>query len=97
MSTASTILQQLGGSRFVTMTGARNLMDVGNGLSFRIGRNTSGANCVKVTLDGGTDTYTVKFSRLRGTDLKLVEERDLVYWEDLPHLFESITGLRTSL
>lgn len=44
------------------MTGARNYLDLGNGLSFNIGRNKSRANLVKILLNGD-DTYTMQFWR----------------------------------
>lgn len=60
---ANTILQQLGGGRFVAMTGARQLVAVENGLRFRIGRNGSKANIVRIVLRGD-DTYDMQFIRM---------------------------------
>ena len=60
MTIAKTIFQQLGGSRFVIMTGAKNFVDTGDGLRFTIGRNGSKANMVKITLNGD-DTYKMQF------------------------------------
>lgn len=57
---AQTILSQLGGNRFVVMTGAKQLVSIDNGLRFKIGRNASKANMVKVLLNGD-DTYTMQF------------------------------------
>jgi hypothetical protein len=62
---AGVIYEQLGGSKFIAMTGAKNLIFGTDGLgslSFSIGRNSSKANRVKITL-AGSDTYTVRFSR----------------------------------
>lgn len=36
---AETILQQLGGNKFVVMTGAKNFVALENGIKFNIGRN----------------------------------------------------------
>ncbi len=71
---AQTILAQLGGNRFVVMTGAKQLVDTGNGLQFSIGRGaTNKANKVRVTLDT-TDTYVVEFFYLRGLVCRTVGE-----------------------
>ena len=61
---ASIILQQLGGRRFVAMTGAKCLVAIDNGLRFRIGRNGSKANMVNIVLRGD-DTYTMTFLYVR--------------------------------
>lgn len=57
---ATTIYNQLGGHKFVVMTGAKNMVAIENGLRFNIGQNGSKANTVKVVLNGD-DTYTMQF------------------------------------
>ena len=57
---AKTIMQQLGGNQFVAMTGARQLVAVENGVRFRIGRNATRTNVVRITLRGD-DTYNMEF------------------------------------
>lgn len=57
---AQTILAQLGGNQFVTMTGANHLVASSNGLYFRIGRNATKCNLVKIELTAN-DTYTMQF------------------------------------
>ena len=57
---ATTIYNQLGGHKFVVMTGAKNMIAIENGLRFNIGQNGSKANTVKVILNGD-DTYTMQF------------------------------------
>ena len=59
---ATTIYNQLGGHKFVVMTGAKNMVAIDNGLRFNIGQNGSKANTVKVILNGD-DTYTMQFIR----------------------------------
>lgn len=61
---ANEILKQLGGKRFVAMTGARCLVAINNGLRFRFGRNGSKANMVSIVLRGD-DTYTMTFLYVR--------------------------------
>lgn len=57
---ATTIYNQLGGHKFVAMTGAKNMVSIENGIRFNIGQNGSKANTVKVTLEFD-DTYTMQF------------------------------------
>ena len=64
MTIAATILAQLGNAKFIAMTGAKNFMGFGNGLSMQLPRNASKANRLKITLDA-TDTYTVEFRVMR--------------------------------
>lgn len=63
MEIAQTILQQLGGGRFKVMTGAKDFCAIDNGLRFRLGKNGSRANLVKIILDGD-DTYRMQFWRI---------------------------------
>ncbi len=95
---ASIILSQLGGNRFLAMTGAKDLLDLGNGLRCRIGRNAKRITHVEIILDA-SDTYTVNFYRVtkRGLDVELVESLDMVYADNLRSHFEISTGLYTSL
>jgi len=101
---AQTILEQLGGNRFIVMTGAKNfLRDDRDGLvslSFNIGRNSSRANKVKITLET-SDTYTVRFSRFSRKGMSY-EDKELllvtdVYADTLREVFTDFTGLYTSL
>ena len=62
MSIAKTILEQLGGNKFVVMTGAKNFVDCGDALSMRIGRNKTSSNYLKITLNS-MDTYDMKLSQ----------------------------------
>jgi len=94
---ASIILAQLGGNRFLAMTGAKNLLDHGNALSFRLGRGArDGINYVKVALNAD-DLYDVEFVRLRGVDSWARGEALAVHAEDLRRVFTDRTGFETSL
>lgn len=92
------ILRQLGGNRFVVMTGAKHLCEVERGLGFQIPGNITkdGINAVKITLDP-SDTYTVKFMRMTRTKLKVVAEVSDVYCDMLQDIFTDRTGLYTHL
>ena len=97
MSVATTILDQLGGNKFRVMTGAKNFMDHGNALSMRIGRNSSNSNYLKITLND-SDLYDVRFSKVtKMGEEKSVREFNDVYNDMLVEIFESHTGMYTSL
>tara|TARA_B100000424_G_scaffold42760_1_gene29095 strand:- start:5673 stop:5996 length:324 start_codon:yes stop_codon:yes gene_type:complete len=97
MSVATTILNQLGGNKFRVMTGAKNFMDHGNALSMRIGRNSSNSNYLKITLND-SDLYDVRFSKVtKMGEEKSVREFNDVYNDMLVEIFESHTGMYTSL
>ena len=102
MIVAKTILAQLGGNRFVRMTGARHLSAHSNDLSFRLpsgGFTRSGINFVRITLTP-MDVYKVAFFKLGRAprrDVTLISEHDDIYAEDLQKLFTRETGLQTSL
>ncbi len=96
MSIAKTILSQLGGSKFVAMTGAKNLVSGANSLQFSVGRNAIKASKVRITLDGD-DTYTVEFFRVRGLDCELIVKHPNVYAEILAKFVGSVLGMATSL
>ena len=97
MSVATTILNQLGGNKFRVMTGAKNFMDHGNALSMRIGRNSSNSNYLKITLND-SDLYDVRFSKVTKVgEEKSVREFNDVYNDMLVEIFESHTGMYTSL
>lgn len=98
---AQTILKQLGGGRFSTMTGAKDFISLNEklgGLQFRIPSNISKNRIshVRVVLDG-SDTYDVKFIKVRGTKVTTLKELTGVYCDQLVEIFESETGLYTSL
>ena len=97
MSVATTILNQLGGNKFRVMTGAKNFMDHGNALSMRIGRNSSNSNYLKITLND-SDLYDVRFSKVtKMGEEKSVREFNDVYNDMLVEIFESHTGMYTTL
>jgi hypothetical protein len=99
MQTANTILAQLGGNRFAVMTGAKNFIGGENTLTFRLPARFAQKSItgVRVTLDLVADLYKVEFLAIRGLNVRTVSEFDGVYAEDLRDLFETETGLYTSL
>jgi len=96
---AETILAQLGGHRFRVMTGAKNLVGSPNSLSFKIGRNASQANGVRIILDPD-DTYTVEFVRVTRRDghtRTVLHTDSMVYFDQLQPVFSAFTGMATHL
>ena len=93
---ANTILEQLGGNRFIAMTGSRVNGFSKESLNFKLIRNKSKANFLNIKLNS-LDLYDVKFNKFFKHDLKLVKEFNNVYAEDLKELFTKETGLNVSL
>jgi hypothetical protein len=98
MNVAQTILAQLGGNRFIAMTGAKSFGASGNALTFRLPSRFAkdGINAVRVTLDA-TDTYTVTFMAVRGIKVREVATDAMVYCSELRRTFTGRTGLHCSL
>ena len=98
---AQTILQQLGGNKFIAMTGAKNLGFDSKGskttLSFKIGRNSRNINYVKVDYISGKDLYDMSFFRLRAGQFKLIKKVSSIYGDQLQKFFTKNTGLYTRL
>ncbi len=100
MTVAKTILEQLGGNRFVAMTGSRNFVGDTNSLSFRVVHAKDGINACQIKLDP-SDTYTVRFYRVgdRRTGYKHTDKsvHEDIYFDQLQELFTRVTGLYTHL
>lgn len=105
---AITILNQMGGNKFVVMTGSKDFVNLGNGLRMTLSRNFSKANRLDVTLNGD-DTYTMRFYRYSPCHLnkktfewvgdKTVEVRKFehIYFDQLQELFTEVTHMYTKL
>jgi hypothetical protein len=101
MTVAKTILDQLGGNRFVRMTGASNFVGSDNALVMKLKsrgpcRTKNGASHLSITLNS-MDTYDVKFVKYnRKLDQIVVSQHDGIYCDMLANTFETETGLYTS-
>jgi len=93
---AKTILQQLGGNKFIAMTGAKNLGSTNKSLQFKIGRNSKSINYVVITLKS-SDLYEMEFIRIRGTKRTVVKKVKGVYADQLQTMFTKYTGMNTRL
>lgn len=105
MTVPETILAQLGGRRFIAMTGAKNFLGGDDTLSFQIAaRNEPKIKGCRVRLDND-DTYTMVFLKKAKKDpvfkisvgMDVAVERPHVHAEDLQRVFTSVTGLDTHL
>ena len=90
----SETLKQLGGNKFITMTGSKCFTD-GNTLiiKFKMCRK---ANIMYVTLNA-KDLYDVKICKFSGMNVKTVAEITDAYSDMLRPFFTETTGLYTSL
>ena len=95
---AQTILAQLGGGKFLAMTGAKNLIAHESALSFKLPAGTSrdGSNYIKITLTA-MDDYQIETLGVRGLKVTPKSFREGVYADNLQAVFTSVTGLDTSL
>tara|TARA_B100000029_G_scaffold475010_1_gene517934 strand:- start:13 stop:309 length:297 start_codon:yes stop_codon:yes gene_type:complete len=97
MSVANEIYRQLGGNKFAVMTGAKNFIDLENGIRMKIGRNKTNHNWMEITLNS-LDLYDVAFAKLTKLgERKSLKEYKNVYNDSLVELFERHTGMYTKL
>lgn len=94
---ATTILSQLGGGKFIAMTGSKNFVGSDDTLSFWTPL-TNGINRVSITLDCN-DTYRVTFSKWNARKLEsvIVHTVGNVYADQLGDIFTNQTGLLVRL
>lgn len=98
MKIAKTILSQLGGNKFIAMTGTNNFGAGENYLQMHLRRNAAKAKYLKITLDP-SDTYSMEFFSVNNkTGAKTTKESfSGVYCDQLQARFTEATGLYTSL
>lgn len=95
---AGEVLRQLGGNRFIAMTGAKNFVkdDDKQMIGFKIGRNAKNVNYVRITLNS-MDTYDVEFLNINVNRVKTVSKVEGVYNDQLQEIFTENTGMATRL
>lgn len=97
---ANTILETLGGGRFIAMTGARDFVGTDCSLHFRLPARfaAKGINKVAVTLTPA-DLYRVDFYKLErhGVVMRSIASIDGVFVDQLRRVFTAETGLDCSL
>lgn len=99
--TAGTIIQQLGGNRFIAMTGAKNFVcgtnDNGNDFAaFKVGRNAGKVSYVRIVLNS-MDLYDMEFLNIRNFECKTIAKCEGLYNDMLQDTFTQVTGMYTSL
>ncbi|EJX3082898.1 hypothetical protein OD099_004699 [Salmonella enterica] len=93
------ILNQLGGNKFIAMTGAKNFVWLEKGgLIFKLPSNFSrnGINLVRIKLEP-SDTYNIEFLKSRGASLKSIASFEMIYCDQFQEIFIETTGLYTHL
>jgi len=108
---AHEILNQLGGNKFIAMTGSKNFVSDTNSLRMSLTQNKARAKWLRITLNS-MDTYKLEFITSKKTLNKeyaaigvkiydeqaiTVKELDGVYCDQLQEIFTSVTGLYTHL
>lgn len=94
---AKMILNQFGGNKFIAMTGAKAFIASENTLSFKIGKNSSKCNSVKVVYNFGKDLYEMEFLYVSINGVKVLKKFEDVYSDSLCDRFTEFTGMHTSL
>jgi hypothetical protein len=98
MKIAEIILDQLGGNKFIRMTGARNLVGDTNSLSFKLPSNfaMNNINYIQVRLNS-LDLYDIDFCSIKDKNYKCLKSISGIYCDQLQEIFTSYTGLQTKL
>ena len=93
---AGTILQQLGGNRFIAMTGANSFYADNGTMGFKLPKTKPGTGIkyVKIKLDLGKDLYDLSFHKNNGDTIETIPG---LFFDQLIPQFEEKTGLATSL
>lgn len=102
------ILQQLGGNKFVAMTGSYDFVGLKDGLRMTLRKNMSKANRLEIKLNG-LDYYDIVFykhlnggislktGKVRETKDTVIQRFEDVDFESLQSIFTQVTGLNTYL
>lgn len=94
MNATQQILQQLGGNKFIAMTGATCYSD-NNTLVVKF-KGSKIANIMYITLNEN-DLYDVRICKYVNMDIVTKYSETNIYSDSLLPIFESVTKLRTSL
>jgi hypothetical protein len=98
MEVAKTILNQLGGiGKLKAMVSANNFVADANSLKFAF-KGCKKANIIKIELNP-LDFYSVEFYKLnrKTFECPMVEECEIVYFDQLKRAIETVTGLFLSI
>lgn len=95
-NTSKTILDQLGGRRFIMMTGAKNFLTDGSDLTFSIPSARNGINRVQIKLNE-LDLYDIEFGRYQSLNYRTKAVLTNISCSALRETFTAHTGLYTAL
>ena len=93
---AAEILKQIGGNKFIAMTGAKGFTFSNKYMSFKIGRNSKGINFVRIG-HNAKDLYDMEFGFVSVKGIKVKKKVKDVYADMLGTIFTKYTGMYTSL
>jgi hypothetical protein len=95
---AAEILNQLGGSRFVAMTGAKMFTSGDRSLRFRLPSRfaTNGINFVRIILTD-SDDYAIEYGKVWGLKYQPLGMQTGIYADTLRASFTAATGLDCTL
>jgi len=97
-SVAIEILRQLGGNKFIAMTGARNFACDNNSMTFKLSQTMTRDRIshIKITLNS-MDTYDIKYFNIRGINIREVDTFEGAYNDMLKNVISERTGLAVTL
>ena len=93
---AAIILKQIGGNRFIAMTGAKGFAFSDKYMSFKIGRNSKGINFVRIG-HNAKDLYDMEFGFVSTKGIKVKKKVKDVYADMLGQMFKKHTGMNVRL
>ena len=96
MASAKEILNQLGGKKFIAMTGSKEFIDMGDGLKMKLTSNKLKAQYLYIQLLQ-SDTYKMTFAKIVKMEWIVVSDTVGVYADMLQKVFTEKTGLDTTL
>tara|TARA_B110000503_G_scaffold13191_1_gene17954 strand:+ start:26 stop:367 length:342 start_codon:yes stop_codon:yes gene_type:complete len=95
------MIKQLGGNKFFLMTGSKpQYKDISTDsplIALKLTKNNSKANFLTIQYIRSSDLYTLEFIKMNTKERKIVSTYENIYSDQLTEIFESETGLRTSL
>jgi hypothetical protein len=92
------ILRQLGGNKFIAMTGAKQFVGSNNSLSFQLPKANKKIKGVRITVNSA-DLYDMTFGYFDKKKFQWVDvaKYENVYFDQMTNIFTRETGLYTSL
>ena len=93
---AAIILKQIGGNRFIAMTGAKGFTFSDKYMSFKIGRNSKGINFVRIG-HNAMDTYDMEFGFVSVKGIKVKKNIKDVYADMSGQIFKKYIGMNVRL